>query len=126
MPAPASSAAVSLRRVATSIRGVSANRTVTSPLCASIAERAASTASAVPAWLVCSKMSMPGATALASARTASMPGATTSASRDAPASCAVASTCASIDRPPMRCSTLGRSERMRTPLPAARTMIRCG
>ena len=44
----------------------------------------------------------------------------------APASWAVASTCASIERPPMRCSTFGRSERMRTPLPAARTMIRSG
>ena len=43
----------------------------------------------------------------ASARTASMPGATTTASRVAPAARAVASTCASIERPAMACSTFG-------------------
>ena len=48
------------------------------------------------------------------------------ASRAAPAARAVASACASIERPAMACSTLGTLERMRTPLPAARTTIRRG
>ena len=44
----------------------------------------------------------------------------------APAARAVASACASIERPAMACSTLGTLERMRTPLPAARTTISRG
>ena len=37
---------------------------------------------------------------------------------------AAASACASIERPATSCSTFGRPERMRTPSPAARTMVR--
>ena len=116
----------SRRSVAGSTSGVSANSTIMSPWCRSSAGRAASTAWPVPACVACSKMSMPGATLAASARTASMPGATTRASLAAPAEWAMASTCASIDRPAMPCRTLGIAERMRTPLPAARTTIRSG
>ena len=83
-------------------------------------------ASPVPACVACSNTSMPGATLAASARTASMPGATTRASLSAPAARAVASAWASIERPAMACSTFGTLERMRTPLPAARTTIRRG
>ena len=69
---------------------------------------------------------VPGATRSASARTASMPGPTTTAMRSAPSSAAPASAWASIERPPTGCSTLGSVERMRTPLPAARTTTRSG
>src|SRR5262245_35921764 len=55
-----------------------------------------------------------------------MSGATTRASLAAPAERAMANTCASIDRPPMPCSTLGIAERIRRPLPAAKTTISSG
>jgi len=53
---------------------------------------------------------------------ASMPGAMTTARLAAPAERAVARACASIDRPAMGCSTFGRWERMRVPMPAASTI----
>src|SRR5271163_5026186 len=42
----------------------------------------------------------------------------------APASSAAESACASIERPASSCRTLGRAERIRTPSPAASTMVR--
>ena len=124
MRAPSRSAAISRRSVSGSSSGVSAKTTMTSPPCRSSAGRAASTALPVPVGAACSNTSMSDATRRASSRTASMPGATTSASlASGTADRAVASTCASIERPAMACSTFGLSDRMRTPLPAARTTI---
>ena len=66
----------------------------------------------------------PGATFSASAATLSRSGPTTTAMSPAAPSATAESVCASIERPASSCSTLGRAERMRTPSPAASTMVR--
>src|SRR5271163_1529045 len=66
----------------------------------------------------------PGATFRASAATLSRSGPTTTTTSPAAASSTAESVCASIERPASSCRTLGRTERMRTPSPAASTMVR--
>ena len=52
------------------------------------------------------------------------PGPTTTAAASVPAPRTAASTCASIERPAIGCSTFGNAERMRVPSPAASTIAR--
>ena len=109
-------------RVAPVTRGVSPNAITTSSEPASRASRAARTAWAVPRRSTCGWTEAPGAARAISAATASCPGSTTTAMRVAPASRAAARTWPSMVRPATACSTLGRSDRIRVPLPAASTM----
>ena len=95
-----------------------ARRFAASPSALPSASLAASTAWPVPscsAWMALGW----GATA---ALTASMPGATTTTTGAAPSGARLASTWPIIGRPAMGCSTFGRCDFIRVPLPAARTM----
>src|SRR5580704_11556875 len=65
-----------------------------------------------------------GAAFKASATTPLASGPTTAAMSPAAPSRTVERTCANIERPASSCRTLGRAERMRTPSPAASTMVR--
>src|SRR3984957_10182470 len=65
-----------------------------------------------------------GAAFKASATTPLASGPTTTAMSPVAPSRTVERTCASIERPASSCRTLGRAERMRTPSPAASTMVR--
>ncbi len=58
--------------------------------------------------------------------TLSMPGATTSVMGASPASSALRTTCPTIGMPATGCSTFGRVDFIRVPLPAARTMAAVG
>ncbi|CDX59586.1 hypothetical protein MPL1032_270027 [Mesorhizobium plurifarium] len=74
----------------------------------------------MPSRFSCTKVSAFGANFCAALRISSAPWPITSARPVAPAASAAFTTCATIGRPAMACSTLGMALFMRVPSPAAR------
>ena len=84
------------------------------------------TACPVPSCSSCTANSTAGAKSASAPRTSVSPPPTTMTTRSQPASMHAPTTCRTIGSPPISCMTLGRSEPMRVPLPAARMIAPSG